>query len=124
MNGMDGTIHFTHTDIFISPFDGREGFCVYASCDGVDDFIGRVDFAMTGKSLVAEAFDVHPNFQRYGIGTALYKFAEEISGRKVRPSKRRSRDALLFWKGFRKKTNWKKDYFVFYPRPLVRKKKK
>jgi hypothetical protein len=120
MNGMDGTVRFWHTDSFISSFDGREMFAIYAGCKGTTEWVGNAAFTITEKSLVPSTVEVHPNFQRYGIATTMYRFAEELTGKKVRPSRRRSMDALLFWKGFRKKKDWKKDYFVFYPRPLVR----
>lgn len=89
---------------------------------GITVFHGRKEvasagFRVTPKSLIDDDWtEVLPDYQRLGIATAMYRWAEEITGRKVRPSRSRTADARAFWKGFRKKKSWKKEAWTFRTR--------
>jgi GNAT superfamily N-acetyltransferase len=76
--------------------------------------VASAGFRVTAKSLIDDDWtEVLPTYQRLGIATAMYRWAEEITGRKVRPSRSRTADARAFWQAFRKKKDWKKGAWTF-----------
>lgn len=43
------------------------------------------------------AIEVHPEYRRQGLSSAMYQWAEQISGKKFKPAESHSTDAEKFW---------------------------
>lgn len=76
--------------------------------------VANAGFRITGKSIIAwDRTAVHRDYERIGVATAMYRWAEEITGKQARPSRLRTADAVAFWKGFRRKRDWKRPEWKF-----------
>jgi GNAT superfamily N-acetyltransferase len=85
------------------------------------EIIGYANLQHTEKGLYPHSIKVHQDHQRKGIATAMYKMAEDLSGRKiVKPKGEQSQSAKKLWsqrnRPFGKselakgqKGNWKKE---------------
>lgn len=43
------------------------------------------------------AIEVHPKFRRQGLASAMYQWAEQLSGKKFKPGEGHTNDAEKFW---------------------------
>jgi len=49
------------------------------------------------------AIEVHPEHRRKGLATAMYSWAEKLSGMKMAPAAQHTKDAAAFWTSYRNK---------------------
>lgn len=86
---------------------------VSASTDS-GNAVGFCGLRILEKSIIPwDETIVYGAFQRMGVCTAMYRYAEIISGKKIRPAALRSHDARLFWKNFADRKDWMKPNFFF-----------
>ena len=60
-------------------------------------FAGSVDFVMQGGYLISANTEVEPEFQRQGVATAMYQFAEQETGLQIERNRMQSPAGRALW---------------------------
>lgn len=78
-----------------TPADSEECRMIYALSEG--SVVGTLFFGLTGNGESMGAVDVAPTHRRKGVASAMYEWAEELSGTRMVPDTPHSNDASGFW---------------------------
>lgn len=61
--------------------------------------VGSTDFSQVGNDIESQGVDVSAFHRRKGIATAIYRYAQEVSGQKIVPSESQTSMGKSFWEG-------------------------
>lgn len=81
---------------YADPSD-KFGFRISAIKDGVEVGFALVSWSHEHKGISSHETKIHPEHRRKGLATALYQYAEQLSGKRMYPHHSQTSEANELW---------------------------